>query len=140
MNCSGMARRSLLVCVALLMFGLFSMTPMVQAEDKGTSDSARKLRHVVIFKFKESAKAEDIEKVEKAFAALPKQIPVIQDYEWGTNNSPEMLDKGFTHCFLVTFASEEDRATYLPHPAHKKFVSILGPYLEEAFVIDYWAQ
>ncbi|WDI41092.1 Dabb family protein [Bremerella sp. P1] len=116
------------------------MSAMVQAEDKAAGDSARKLRHVVIFKFKESAKAEDIEKVEKAFAALPKKIPVIQDYEWGTNNSPEMLDKGFTHCFLVTFASEDDRAEYLPHPEHQKFVSILRPHLEEAFVIDYWAQ
>lgn len=134
------SRRALSLCIALTFVGLFSMTAMVHAEDKDAGDSARKLRHVVIFKFNESAKTEDIEKVEKAFAALPKQIPVIKDYEWGTNNSPEMLDKGFTHCFLVTFASEEDRAAYLPHPAHQKFVSILRPHLEEAFVIDYWAQ
>lgn len=132
--------RVMSLCFALLVMGAFSMTSMVQAEDKEGGDSARKLRHVVIFKFKESAKAEDIEKVEKAFAALPKKIPVIKDYEWGTNNSPEMLDQGFTHCFLVTFASEEDRKAYLPHPAHQEFVSILKPHLEEAFVIDYWAK
>lgn len=140
MKFPGMELRSLSVCFALLFLGMVSMTAMVHAEDKKAEEAAPKLRHVVIFKFKESAKAEDIEKVEKAFAALPKKIPVIKDYEWGTNNSPEMLDKGFTHCFLVTFASEEDRAAYLLHAAHQKFVSILRPHLEEAFVIDYWAK
>ncbi|MBA2117706.1 Dabb family protein [Bremerella alba] len=140
MTFPGMELRSLSLCLALLLTGIFSMTATVQAEDKEAGDSAPKLRHVVIFKFKESAKAADIKKVEKAFAALPKKIPVIKDYEWGTNNSPEMLDKGFTHCFLVTFASEEDRAAYLPHPAHQEFVSILRPHLEEAFVVDYWAK
>ena len=35
-----------------------------------------------------------------------------------------------THCFLITFPSEEARAAYLPHPAHKEFVALLRPYLE----------
>ncbi|MDO1502682.1 Dabb family protein [Winogradskyella maritima] len=43
----------------------------------------------------------------------------MQGYEWGTNNSPEGLDKGFTHAFFLTFKSEEDRAIYLPHPDTK---------------------
>lgn len=124
------------LCVSLLT--LVAVTTM-QAEEKGTK-AERKLRHVVVFKFKDSATTEDIKKVEKEFAALPKQISQIKEFEWGTNNSPEMFDRGFTHCFLVTFASEEDRAAYLPHPAHKKFVSLLMPHLEEAFVIDYWAE
>lgn len=124
------------LCVSLLT--LVAVTTM-QAEEKATK-AERKLRHVVVFKFKDSATTEDIKKVEKEFAALPKQISQIKEFEWGTNNSPEMFDRGFTHCFLVTFASEEDRASYLPHPAHKKFVSLLMPYLEEAFVIDYWAE
>ena len=79
------------------------------------------LRHVVLFKFKEGTSTEDIKKVEEAFSALPSKIPQITDYEWGTNNSPEGLDKGFTHSFFLTFKSEEDRAIYLPHPDHKAF-------------------
>ena len=57
-----------------------------------------------------------------AFAALPKQIDTIVDFEWGTDVGVENLSQGFTHCFLVTFRSAEDRDAYLPHPAHKKFV------------------
>lgn len=113
----------------------------VQTTVAATNDTPagkRQLRHVVLFKFKESATAADIKKVEEAFSALPGKIPQIQDYEWGTNNSPEGLDKGFTHCFFLTFDSEEDRAVYLPHPDHKAFGAILGPYLEDVLVVDYW--
>lgn len=97
-------------------------------------------RHVVIFKFKKDATPAQIEEVEKAFAELPKKIDAIQAYEWGTNVSPESHDKGFTHCFLVTFKDKAGLETYLPHPAHKAFGATLGPVLEDALVIDYVAK
>lgn len=105
---------------------------------ENTTVNKKQLRHVVLFKFKESATAEDIAKIEQAFAALPGKIPQIKSYEWGINNSPEGLDKGFTHCFFLTFDSEEDRAIYLPHPDHKAFGGALGPHLEDVLVLDYW--
>lgn len=98
------------------------------------------LRHVVLFNFKDSSSEEDITKVEEAFSALPEKISAIQGYEWGTNNSPEGLNKGFTHCFLVTFETEEQRAEYLPHPAHQAFIKILEPHLEDVLVVDYWSK
>lgn len=98
------------------------------------------LRHVVLIKFKEGTSQEDIAKVEEAFHALEDKIPEIKDYEWGINNSPEGADKGFTHCFFVTFASEEDRAVYLPHPDHKAFVDVMVPHMEDVLVVDYWAK
>ena len=104
------------------------------------SEMQKVLRHVVLFKFKESATPADIKKVEEAFSALPSKIPQIRDYEFGVNNSPEGLDKGFTHCFLLTFHSEEDRAVYLPHPDHKAFGAVLGPHLEDVHVVDYWTK
>ncbi|MGF1559535.1 MAG: Dabb family protein [Flavobacteriaceae bacterium] len=98
------------------------------------------LRHVVLFKFKEGTSAADIAKVEEAFTALPSKIPQIVGYEWGLNNSPEGLEKGFTHCFFLTFNSEEDRAIYLPHPDHKAFGAVLGPHLDDVLVVDYWTK
>ena len=130
--------------VVLLLSGCTNDTSnsKTQSEEKQqTSESTMKkkqLRHVVLFKFKESATPEDIAKVEDAFTALPGKIPQIKDYEWGINNSPEGLDKGFTHCFFLTFDSEEDRAIYLPHPDHKAFGGVLGPFLEDVLVLDYW--
>lgn len=107
-----------------------------------TQVSAQKseLRHVVMFKFKETSSATDVKKVEDAFHGLKDKIKQIKAYEWGTNNSPEGLDQGFTHIFFVTFSSEEDRAVYLPHPAHKAFVEVLMPHLDKVMVLDYWAK
>ena len=98
------------------------------------------LRHVVLFGWKAGADSAAINKVVEGFKALPKKISLIKQFEWGTNNSPEKLNQGLTHCFLVTFASEEDRDAYLVHPAHKEFVTILQPVVDKVTVIDYWAQ
>jgi hypothetical protein len=103
-------------------------------------EPAQVLRHMVLFKFKDDTTKEQIKKVESAFCALPAKINVIHDFEWGTNVSPENRSQGFTHCFVVTFLSEADRAIYLPHPAHKEFAATLGPYLDQVLVIDYWTK
>lgn len=99
-----------------------------------------KLRHVVLVQFKEGTAAEDVKRIEEEFGKLPSKIPTVVDFEWGTNNSPEGLADGFTHCFLVTFNDADGRAVYLPHEAHKAFVSVLRPHLEKVMVIDYVAQ
>lgn len=105
-----------------------------------TTSAGKMLRHVVLFKFKDDASAADVKKVETAFKKLPSQIKEIKGFEWGTNNSPENLNQGFTHSFFLSFNSEEDRAVYLPHPAHKAFGAVLTPYLDKVLVIDYWTK
>jgi hypothetical protein len=64
----------------------------------------------------------------------------IRDFEWGTNVSVEGRAGGFSHCFLVTFGSETDRDTYLPHPSRQEFVSLVKPRVEKSLVLDYWAR
>jgi len=105
-----------------------------------TEESPNMLRHVVLFQFKASSSEADVQRVVEAFRALPAKISQIADFEYGVNNSPEGLDGGLTHCFLVTFKSEADRDAYLPHPAHTAFVELLKPHLEKATVVDYWAK
>jgi hypothetical protein len=107
---------------------------------KKSIDQEAVLRHVVLFKFKAVTPADTIRKIENAFNALPEEIPEIRGFEWGINNSTEGADKGFTHCYLLTFSSEEDRATYLPHPKHKAFGTLISPWLEDVLVVDYWVR
>ena len=102
--------------------------------------AAEKLRHVVAFKFKATASTEDIKKVEDAFRGLAKKLTEVSTYQWGTNVSKEQRDKGFTHCFILTFKSEKDRDTYLEHPDHKAFGKLVGPLLDDVFVIDFWSK
>lgn len=102
--------------------------------------SGNLLRHVVLFKFKDGSTPAQVKEVEKAFTALPGKIHTIIGYEWGTNISPENLNQGFTHCFLVTFKTAADRDGYLVHPAHKEFGAILKPHLDKVLVIDFMGQ
>jgi len=98
------------------------------------------LRHVVHFKFKADADKAQVAKVVEEFAALKGKITAVEALEYGTNVSPEKHDKGFTHCWIATFKNAADRDAYLVHPAHKAFVTLLGPVLEDALVIDFVVQ
>ena len=134
----------------LYLFALFTLSvacvqekkeETVETEMEEKSVEEKRLRHMVIFKFNEDSSTEDVDRLNKSFIALADSISVIQDFEWGLNDSPENFHQDFTHCYLVTFASEEDRdSIYAPHPAHQAFVASLGPHLEKVFVVDYWAQ
>ena len=105
-----------------------------------TPDTTGSLRHVVLFKFKSDTSADKIAEVEDAFATLRHRIPEITGFEWGTDISVENKAAGFTHCFLVTFANAQGRDSYLPHPAHREFVKLVGPVLDNVLVFDYQAR
>lgn len=121
--------------IGILAVGIIAVC-IISAKTKET----KMLRHVVMFKFKDNATPAQVKEVEDAFRALPSKIKEIKSFEWGTNNSPENLNQGLTHCFFLSFASEKDRDIYLPHPAHKAFGAVLKPYLDKVVVVDYWAK
>jgi hypothetical protein len=106
----------------------------------GTASAAAKVHHVVCFKFKSTTTTQDIKKVEEAFAALQDKIPGIESLKWGTNVSKEQRNKGFTHCFILTFKTEKERDGYLEHPEHKTFGNLVGPLVDDVFVIDFVPQ
>lgn len=98
------------------------------------------IRHVVSFKFKSGADPVKVKGVESGFAALKGKIPLIQQLEYGQNNSPEDRAHGYTHLWIVTFKNAADRDAYIVHPEHKAFVATLGEVLDEAFVFDFVPQ
>ena len=111
---------------------------MISSSTASGDDMANpQIRHLVCLKFHETASADQIAEIEERFPLLKHSIEGIVSIEWGTNNSPEGLNKGFTHCFIVTFANDAARSTYLPHPKHQEFVDILKPLIDDVFVIDY---
>jgi hypothetical protein len=123
----------------LLFAGMLLFGSMASVSAQNTT-SKKMLRHVVLFKFKDSATPAQVKEVEDAFRKVPTQIKEVKGFEWGTNNSPEGLAQGFTHAFLVSFESEAAREVYLPHPDHKAFVKVLEPHLDKVLVIDYWTK
>jgi Stress responsive A/B Barrel Domain len=122
---------------AIAAAALMSGRSIAAAQEAST---ATPLRHVVLFKFKPDATKEQIDEIVAGFQGLPKKIDGITGFEWGTNNSPEGLAEGFTHCFVVSFKDAKSRDAYLPHQAHKDFVAILLPRLEKVMVVDFFAR
>lgn len=123
-----------------LLVAVLATTFSMRGASVNGDETTKQLRHIVLFKFKETVTPAQVDEVAAAFAALPKRIDVIKDFEWGTDNSPEGKAAGFTHCFFVTFADEKGRDIYLPHPAHQEFVKLVGPRVDKVLVFDYWTK
>ena len=116
------------------------LIPIVAMLTHAVSQAGGEFRHIVLFKFKDTATPAQVAAVEKAFGELPSKIDTIVDYEWGISESVEHKNDGFTHCFFVTFKDKAGLETYIPHPDHVAFKGILLPILEKALVFDYTAK
>lgn len=107
-----------------------------------TSENGKKavVRHVVSFQFKEEVSEERRAQAIRDFLDLQNRIPEIKQFEGGENISEEGHDKGFTHCYVLTFEDEAGRNAYLPHPAHLEVAKKNKPLMKDLFVVDYWGE
>ncbi len=95
------------------------------------------IRHVLLVRFKTDATPQSLARLEAAFTEMPSKVDGLDAVEWGENNSPENKNKGYTHCILMTFADENARDNYLPHPLHSALKEIFRPLLDDIVVLDY---
>ena len=124
-----------------LLVALDQLSPVLGQARRPTAFAADgPIFHVVHFKFKKDATPEQIKKITDEFAALKTRISEVESLDWGTDVSPEGLGKGFTHCWILKFKNASDRDAYLVHPAHKAFVALLKPILDEPLVVDFVPQ
>lgn len=93
--------------------------------------------HFVAFKYKDTTTAAQKEALRAAFLDLRTKIPFIVSLTWGSNTSPENLNKGMSDGFLLTFKSAADRDAYLIHPQHEAFKALALPMVADAFVFDF---
>ena len=121
----------------LLLLSLLVITSFAVFAQKEKKDKTQ-LRHVVLFTFKATSTKEEVANVTRIFNDLYGKVPEVKKMEWGLNMSPEHLDQGFTHCFVLTFSSEKDLASYQLNPAHKAFQEVLKPHMDKVFVVDYF--
>ena len=73
----------------------------------------------------------------KKIGDLKSVIPGITGYEFGPYKSPEGLNKGFTHGFVMTFDKPESRDVYLPHPEHEKVKAEALQIIEDVIAFDF---
>ena len=77
------------------------------------------LTHVVLLKIRKNVPKTDVEHLFAEIGGLKSKIPGILSFSWGPYSSPEGLNRGFTHGFVMTFKDAAARDVYLPHPAHE---------------------
>ena len=65
------------------------------------------------------------------------KIPALLSMQHGSYQSPEGLNDGFTHGFVMTFDTPQSRDAYLPHPEHERVKDIVVPNLERVLVFDF---
>ena len=95
------------------------------------------IRHILLIKFKAGVGAAQIESVKALFEATPTKIEGVLSAEWGLNDSPEGLNKDFTHAVFMTFADAAARDHYLPHPQHDALKQVFVPLVQDIVVFDY---
>lgn len=96
-----------------------------------------KVKHIALLKFKDGTSGETIEGLFDELLNMTEVIPGIEDYVAGENSSPESLNQGYTHGFVMTFTDAAARDAYLPHPEHERMKSIVLPHVESALVFDF---
>lgn len=91
--------------------------------------------HIVMFKFKEENKQENILKLKELLEALVSTIDVLNSMEVGINFNP--TERAFDMSIYTTFDTKENLHTYALHPEHLKVVEFLKTVTVESKVVDY---
>jgi hypothetical protein len=90
------------------------------------------IKHIVLLAFKKNLSSQQIQAILNALHELRNVIPEIASFSSGPNQSPEGLNKEYTHAFIMEFNNAAERDIYLNHPEHQRVASeIVIPALED---------
>jgi hypothetical protein len=97
------------------------------------------LRHVVMFKMKESAegagKSENLVRLKSGLKSLVGKIPEIRHFDVGQ----DVLNTAVSYDLVLysQFDNKEDLFSYQKHPEHVKIAEFVGKVCSSRIVVDY---
>lgn len=97
------------------------------------------VQHILLLKIKPEVTPEKITQLFNLLAELQQLIPGITYFKGGPYSSPEGLNQGYTHGFIMTFESVDARNAYLPHPEHERVKAELLPCIDSVIAFDFEA-
>lgn len=83
------------------------------------------IRHIVLTKFKPEATEERIAEIYRGLSALTETLPGAQGFTGGRSESPEQIERGYMHGFVIDFDSWDALQTYTDNPDHKALGALL---------------
>ena len=96
-----------------------------------------RVKHISLFKFKDGTSQDQIDKAFEELMDVSENVPGIEDYVSGPNNSPQSLNQGFTHGYIMTFENVGARDAFLPHPEHERANTNMMPLVDSVLVFDF---
>jgi len=91
--------------------------------------------HIVMFKFKEENKKENLLVAKSKLEALLSQVPTLNSMEVGINFADEA--RAFDISLYSKFNTKDDLKAYAIHPEHLKVVEFIKSVALESKVVDY---
>ena len=91
--------------------------------------------HIVMFKFKDKNRDENIKIAQQKLNALVELIDELQSMEVGVDFNQS--ERAFDLSLYSTFDSKEDLEAYAIHPEHLKVVEFIKEVTLESKVVDY---
>jgi hypothetical protein len=88
------------------------------------------VKHAVVLRLKQETTSGKVREILQALDGLREKVPGLLNFSGGSYSSPEGLNQGFTHGFVMTFADEASRNGYLTHPDHEAVKLLILPWLE----------
>ena len=77
------------------------------------------IRHIVLTKFKPDVSEETIKGIYNGLAAVTETLEGATNFTGGRSQSPEQIERGYMHGFVIDFDSWEALQTYTDNEDHK---------------------
>ena len=77
------------------------------------------IRHIVLTRFRPETPEATIAGIYAGLSALTDKLPGAQDFTGGRSESPEQIERGYMHGFVIDFDSWEALQSYADNAEHK---------------------
>ncbi|MFK7877879.1 MAG: Dabb family protein [Paracoccaceae bacterium] len=77
------------------------------------------IRHIVLTKFKPDVSEEKIAQIYAGLSALAENLAGAQNFTGGRSQSPEQIERGYLHGFVIDFDGWDALKTYADDPEHQ---------------------
>lgn len=77
------------------------------------------IRHIVLTKFRTDVTEDTIAKIYAGLAKLADKLPAAGGFTGGRSQSPEQIERGYMHGFVIDFEDWEALETYQNDETHK---------------------
>lgn len=98
------------------------------------------IKHIVLLKSSQHVSDQAIMQIFSLLGRLKNIIPGMQSFEAGKNCSLENLERGYQYAFIISFADQQARDSYLEHPEHqliaRQIIDICENGIEDVLVVD----